>query len=238
VEALGPGRVRRGGEEIPLHDWGYRQARELFFFLFFHGPASKAQVGECFWPGRRKRALSRVFHVALHYVRQALGDGELLVYRDGRYSWNPAAPVWCDAQEFAALLDRADLLPAGDPRAVPLLQEALRLYHGDFLAEFAGPCWTAYREELAGRQVRALLRLGNLHLDAGRSVAARRCFLQVLERDTLREEACQGLLLSYRQSGDETAARRAYEQFRRRLWQERRREPWPATAALVGPKPS
>ncbi|MGC8958682.1 MAG: tetratricopeptide repeat protein [Chloroflexia bacterium] len=231
ILALGKGRVFRGEEEIPTSAWGYRQARELFFFLFFNAPAGRGEIGLAFWPDRSPSRVTSAFHAALFQARRALGCFFVL-FRDEKYHWNPEVPYWCDVLEFERLLDRAEEFPADDPQAIPFLEQALDLYQGDFLEDIDREWCFLRREELGRRRMQALLRLGRLYLNQGKADPARRAFLRALQVDNYNEEAYRGLMRSQVLSGERIAALRTYHRCSRLLRRELGIEPSEETRSL------
>ncbi len=231
ILALGKGRVFVGEEEIPTSAWGYRQARELFFYLLFNAPVGRGEIGLAFWPERSPSRVTSAFHAALSQARRAVRCF-FVVFRDEKYRWNPEVPYWCDVLEFECLLDRAEEMPADDPRAIPLLEQALDLYRGDFLEDVDRAWCFLRREELARRRMQALLRLGRLYLGQGQPDLARRTFLQALRVDNYNEEAYRGLMRSLALGGDRVAALRTYHRCHRLLRRELGIEPSEETRSL------
>ncbi len=231
ILALGKGRVFRGEEEIPTPAWGYRQARELFFYLFFNAPVGRGEIGLVFWPDRSSGRMTSAFHAALSQARRAVG-GFFVVFRDEKYHWNPEVSYWCDVPEFERLLDRVEETLAEDPRAIPLLEQALDLYRGDFLEDIDREWCFLRREELGRRRMQALLRLGRLHLSQGKTDPARRVFLQALQVDNYNEEAYRGLMRCLALGGERVAALRTYHRCHRLLRRELGIEPSEETRSL------
>lgn len=231
VLALGKGRVFRGEEEIPTSAWGYRQARELFFYLFFNTPASRGEIGLAFWPERSPSRVASAFHAALSQARRAVGC-YFVIFRGEMYRWNPEVPYWCDVLEFERLLDQAEEMPTGDPQAISLLEQALGLYQGDFLEDIDREWCFLRREELGRRRMQALLRLGRLYLGQGKADPARRTFLLALQVDSYSEEAHRGLMRSLALAGERIAALRAYHRCCRLLRRELGIEPSEETRSL------
>ncbi len=231
ILALGRGQVFRGEEEIPTSAWGYRQARELFFYLFFNAPVGRRAIGLTFWPERNPSRVTSAFHTALSQARRAVG-GFFVVFRDERYHWNPEAPYWCDVLEFERLLDRAEEMPDDDPRPIPLLEQALELYQGDFLEDIDREWCFLRREELGRRRMQALLRLGGLYLSQGKTDLARRTFLQAIQVDNYNEEAYRGLMRSLALGGARVAALRTYHRYHRLLRRDLGIEPSEETRSL------
>jgi LuxR family maltose regulon positive regulatory protein len=231
ILALGPGQVFWGDQEVSGRDWGYRLSRELFFYLLFHTPVRKEQVGLEFWPDRPAARVSSVFHRTLYQARRAVG-GPFVVFHDDVYDWNPQTPYWCDVVEFKRLLEQAQRLSPDDPQAIAVLKEALALYRGDFLEKSDSDWCVLYREGLARQYLQALLLLGSLGLDQQALPEAQEAFRRALQSDGFCEEAYRGLMRCHLLAGERADAIRVYRQCRRCLWQELHVEPSEETQAL------
>ncbi|MGC8873037.1 MAG: tetratricopeptide repeat protein [Chloroflexia bacterium] len=230
IFALGHGRVFRGEEEIGLKAWGARRARELFFYLFFHCPVRKQEIGTALWPEQDLERITSSFHATLYRARRATG-ALLVTFRDERYHWvHP--DTWCDVAEFERLLAEAEPLPASDPRKVVLLERALSLYQGDFLEDLDSEWCILRREELAGRRLHALLSLGRAYLEQENWPRAEETFLRALEIDNLCEEAYRELMECYVRRGEPARAIQTYRRCRRHLSRELRISPSEETEAL------
>jgi DNA-binding SARP family transcriptional activator len=230
IFALGPGRVFRGEEPIGLKAWGARRARELFFYLFFHSPVRKQEIGLALWPDRDPDRVTSSFHATLYRARRATG-APLVTLREDRYHWvHP--DTWCDVVEFERLLAEAERLPESDPRKLGLLEQALSLYRGDFLEDLDSEWCILRREELAGRRLQVWLKLGQLYLQHENWQRAEEAFLRALEIDNLREEAYRGLMECYLRSGERARAIQTYRRCRRLLARELHIAPSEETEAL------
>jgi ATP/maltotriose-dependent transcriptional regulator MalT/DNA-binding SARP family transcriptional activator len=231
ILALGRGQVFRNQTEILIKDWGYRLPRELFFYLLFHAPVRKEQIGLVFWPERTAARINSAFHNALYQARRAVGDSFVL-FVDGVYQWNPEVTYWCDVLEFQQLLEQVEDLSPTAHQAIPLLQQALALYRGDLLEGVRGDWCALAREQLARRYLQGLLQLGDLLLDQGHLPAAQEAYLRARQADSFCEEAYRGLMRCHAQAGEQAQAIRIYQECHRLLGEELNTEPSPETQLL------
>jgi two-component SAPR family response regulator len=78
------------------------------------------------------------FHDTLYRLRRAHGGKEWISFRKGRYVFERSLDYFYDAAVFEENLSHARRLQADtSERAVRYLQEAARLYRGDYLEDLA-----------------------------------------------------------------------------------------------------
>jgi len=239
VYALGPTRVIVGARTLASTDWTYAKSRELCFYFLAQPPATKAQIGLDLWPDASEEQLRSQFHRALHHLRKALGHHEWIRFTSGTYTFNRAAPYWCDLHVFEAHLREAQaLLRAGLPpveraRAVAYLEEATQLWRGDFLADLDAGEWAVFRrEELRQAFLQALLDLGQLHFADARYAAAAACYRRLLVHDNYLELAHRELMRCYARQGELGQALRHYQALRQLLRDELGADPSAETTLL------
>jgi len=232
--ALGSVRVLRDGEEIPSGDWTYSKARELLFFLICSGPSTKEQIGLALWPDASDAQLRSVFHTTVHHLRRALGDPAWILFRNGTYQFNRARSFSYDVGEFERLLSRARGIASTDRAvAVQMLEQALAIYQGKYLADLTDSDWHLPRqEELEREQVNALLLLGDLLLAGGRSNDAEDVYRRALAVDEFLETAHRGLMQALAIQGERGKALRQYQALTTLLRDELSTEPDLATRQL------
>ncbi len=71
-----------------------------------------------------------------------LGKGcghELIIFKNGKYSWNNEIPLTLDVEEFEALYNKAAATDGNEK--LTILLEALNLYNGDFLSKLSMESW-------------------------------------------------------------------------------------------------
>jgi non-specific serine/threonine protein kinase len=235
VRALGSFGVWRAGERLEGEVWGPSKPRELLLFLLTRpGGAGREQVGLALWPDASAAQLRNSFHVTLHRLRRALGDGDLVRVTGDLYATAPALVAAFDAHRFdelatTALRDAA----AGRSGAAGRLAEALALYRGELLAGEPVPEWALeLRERLAGLHRQTCHAHGGLLLAAGRTAEAADAFAGLLEADVLDEEACRQLMTCQVRLNRRSEALRLYRRLADRLRAELDTEPDPATTDL------
>ena len=85
--------------------------------------------------------------VRLRRLREALqplhldGKRGLILYRDGKYSINPKYIIKTDADEFLELVERIKRHPIDDPAGLLLVDRALGLFQGNYMAQTEDAPW-------------------------------------------------------------------------------------------------
>jgi DNA-binding SARP family transcriptional activator len=171
---------------------------------------------------------------ALEPGRPPRAPAQVLVTRDPGYLLE-AADDQVDALRFQALIRQAHHdLEAGDPgTAAAGLEEALALWHGDPLAEFAGEPWavpTAVR--LAEAYDLALEARVDAWLTLGRHAQAASELEAMVQGRPLRERRWEQLVVAAYRSGRQADALRAYQRGRAVLGDELGLEPGPGLRRL------
>ncbi|GAA2582051.1 hypothetical protein GCM10010399_09800 [Dactylosporangium fulvum] len=212
VRILALGQVREYAEQRLLGpaDWTYQKPRELVHYLLSHPGGSKEHVGQALWPDTGGTGLRNSFHTAVRHARRALGGAEWVRFSNGRYVFNRALPHLYDVDAFEAGLEKAaaEESAAG---AVPLLEQALEHYRGDFLADLGGGQWiVARRTELRRRAEESLMRLGVLLVDGGDPGRAVHAYRRLLDLDPLVEAAHRSLMSCYAALGEPGRVQRQY----------------------------
>ncbi len=242
IYLFGSFRLLRNGAEVASKDWHTRQARQLFKLLLTERgrliPARK--LVDLLWPEHVEHA-----HKALRSAISALRDvlepdrepwlSSSFVPR-GHAGYTLAFPstctVWIDVYEFERLLD-AGLTGANTPERGMLLEEALRLYTGEYLAEDGESGWAlAERARLRERYFAGVARLMQWYGEAGRYTEALKAGRHALEMDACREPLYRLIMHYQARIGDNAAALHTFEQCRQALNTQLGADPSPQTLAL------
>jgi LuxR family transcriptional regulator, maltose regulon positive regulatory protein len=117
-------------------------------------PLDRDQICEYLWPEADPATAQRNFKIALNTLYQVLeperdaGSDSAFIVRDGTtYTLRLHADLWLDSDHFARLA-REGLKPSS--RSINLLEEAVKLYRGDYLPDSLYEPWAAEeREHLA-----------------------------------------------------------------------------------------
>jgi DNA-binding SARP family transcriptional activator len=229
---LGPLEVRDGGVVVPLG--GPRQRAVLALLLTRAGEVVSAdRLIDELWAGSPPETAGNVLQGYVSNLRKALGAG-VIVTRGPGYAIE-LEPGQLDLHRFESLAESArGALEHGDPaRAARELREALSLWHGPALADFAyepfAQAEIARLEELRlaalERRLEADLVLGH-HADLAGELEA------LVARHPLRERLRAHLMLSLYRSGRQAEALDAYQAARRALVDELGIEPGHALQEL------
>lgn len=215
VSALGPVRVYRGDHALVPSDWRYAKACELLFYLLCHHTKTKEQICLALWPDTSPISLRRVFHTTLHYLRKALGSASWITFKDGYYSFNHSSHLWFDVEVFESYLLTAQKYCNHEPiRAIASLQEAVKLYQGNFLEadglEFEGEWYLPRQRELQRKFLEALFSLGDLLFTEKQYEQASEIYRRVIDHDHYQEAAHRALMRCYARLGERGLALRHY----------------------------
>lgn len=155
------------------------------------------------------------FDMALNRLRQMLGVPGLLQLGDGLLSLNEAL-CWVDAWAFERTLLLADRQP--EPAGGwALLEWALDLYEGEFLAGEDAAWALLARERIRSRLLRIARRLGRSFEAAGRWPEAGGLYERLREHYPLDEELCLHLIRSHVKRNEFAQAKGIYARCRELL---------------------
>lgn len=189
------------------------------------------RLTDALWPNEEGDAAHDVLAVNLHRLRRLLGDPDSVTLHDGHVSLDPRC-CWVDVWGFQRLLGQAPSTPEVERPA--LLQRALALYRGTFLACDQDEPWTlSVRERLRSMFVRHSAELGALREDAGLWEEAIEGYQRAIETDELAEEFYQGLMRCYGHLGRRAEGISVYRRLRRTLSVILGTAACPATEALL-----
>jgi YVTN family beta-propeller protein len=229
---LGPLVVTDRDDEVPLP--GGKQ-RGLLAILLLHANevvSSDALIDQL-WDERPPPTAAKSLQVHMSRLRQALdhgvvdGSNGLIVTKGSGYLIR-IAPEQLDATRFERLLDEGTReLARSDPeRAAELLREALGLWHGPALTDFAYERFAhAEAARLEELRLAATERLIEAELALGHGAQQVGELESLVERHPLRERLRAQLMLALYRSGRQADALAAYQDTRRTLVEELGIEP-------------
>lgn len=221
-----------------------RKATALLVYLAVTGePHRREMLATFFWPESEQARAYAYLRNTLWEIKRTLGEGWLLTNRDS-VGINPAADIYLDLQAFCALIASvtSHMHPGDDgcQECADVLEEATRLYRGDFTSGFGvqdSPNfddWQFFQsEEVRQTLMDGLVRLIHMHvagnnLDLALEYARRWSIL-----DPINEGAHRELMQIYAWAGQRNAAVRQYQECRQILKQELNIEPEAATTDLL-----
>ena len=217
------------------------RARALLAYLAVERrrPHARERLSRLLWPDLPERAAERSLRAALATLRRLIRDRRaspraLSITRQA-VQLDPRADVWCDVDEFSALLEAV-----GRPqRATDQRQEAMALYRGPFLEGLSLPDSVAFtewlllkREQFEQQAVRVLLRLSRWHERRGEFGRALRYARRRVRLQPWGQEGQRQVMRLLALSGERDAALVHFRALRRRLVEERGVEPEAETTTL------
>lgn len=209
IQLLGEGSVRFRNAAMTRKHWASPRARALFAHLALCGGAPidihtlLEQHFPHLDPDRARVNLQTVVSAARRSLRKAFGDaaGEWIHYENGLYRWRPPHTWRTDLQEFECAAQ--DALSIAEPdEQLARLCEAIPLYTGDLLPEFADEPWCALTHQRARvLLLECLLARAQRLLVKGRLTEAAADCERILQHDPADENALRLLLQTCQQLG-------------------------------------
>jgi LuxR family maltose regulon positive regulatory protein len=231
IQALGGIQVSVDGKPVGNSDWQGQAARDLFFYLLTYPDGlTKETLGTIIWPESSPGQLKLKFKNAIYRLRQALGT-EAVLFEEDRYQFNRLMDYEYDVETFVTKLAQAQATTDPDEQ-VATYQAAIDIYKGAYLPEAEGDWAWWERERLRQAHVEAIVRLAELHLEAGRHATALEYCQLALTEDTCLEEAHRLAMRAHAAMGNRAAVVRQYKRCQQTLREEVSVPPSSQTVAL------
>lgn len=235
IQTLGGFQVWRGDEAIPANGWRREKARQLFQLLITSraSPLDRDQICEYLWPDADPIIAQRNFKITLNTLYQVLeperdpGADSAFILREGStYSLRPGADIALDVDSFTNAVKNA----RGNPE---LLENAARLYQGEYLPETLYETWAAEeRERLQSMFLESADRLVEVHIEQKRFPEAVDLCQRLLANDNCWERAYRHMMLAYAGLGDRGQVGKTYQRCVQTLRKELDVAPSPETELL------
>ncbi|MCU7825988.1 AfsR/SARP family transcriptional regulator, partial [Kitasatospora sp. DSM 101779] len=239
IRLLGPVELRTGPPGFTTVSGAQRRAVLALLALELGRVVPVERLCEVLWGNRPPTSARAAVQGHVAALRKVLVDTpfDLHTRAGGYLLTGPADDV--DALRLDALAARtagpaAATGPLDDAEAVALLEEALRLWRGEALADLPDtPLRTALVDHLNRTRTDVLLRWASLHLRRGTGAAAVAVLEQHVRTDGLQEELVALLMRCLHRAGRPADALTAYHRTRRRLDRELGIRPGPALQAAL-----
>ena len=183
------------------------------------------------------------FRTTLSRLRQLIGNEKAIDYHEAKATIDPRY-CWVDAWAFERIFEQieaeykrngeGEIWGRGEDEKVrQLIEKAINLYKGHFLADETEEFWTtSYRERLRNKYLLLIIKLGDSLKNSEQWEKAVECYQRALEVDSLAEEFYQNLMICYRQLGQNAKAIEVYKRCRKMLSAILEIEPSPKTEAI------
>ena len=212
--------------------------RSLFAFLVTYRDRRHTRdlLAGTFWPDLAEQVARRRLSQALWQIQSALQEaenGEQLIKSSASDVSFVTTDYWLDVAEFDLHISTAAQLSAAhDPAELTSLEQAVRLYRGEFLAGFYDDWIDFERERLRSDYLRGLERLTALHKGRADYEAALYYARRVCLYDPLREPAHREVMRLCFLLGRSNEALQQYERCAEVLLEELGRQPSANTEEL------
>lgn len=230
IISFGDVHVRHNQRTIGLSDWQTREARDLFFFLLQSRPLTKEQVALVFWPDISPARLKMRFKINIYRIRQAIGQ-DCILFENDRYQFNRRISFSWDREEFDQLIEKSQQSIVHSER-VSLLEQAVGLVKGDYLANIDGEWVIPDRLKYQDFFREVMLELATLYLQDGRARDCLNAAKQILRSDTLSEAAHRLSIQAYASLHDPVNMTLQYRQYQQALEDELGIQPSSEISAL------
>ncbi len=201
----------RGDEILPPLATQKTQSLSAFLISHRHQSHSRQKLACLFWGDCDEVHAHHSLATALWRIRKLWGEDYLLCESDC-IQFNPWAPFWLDVTEFESRLQQARLDDHNlTSCAIEHLEEAIKLYRGDFLEGFYDDWCLDERYRLEALYLNGLGQLINWHEQAGDTAAVLTYAQQYLARDPLMESIHLAAMRALMKKGNSLGARRQWQ---------------------------
>ncbi len=217
IRTLGTFTLQRG--ERVISNWPRASARAVFQYLllFRSRPVPMEELTEVFWPDSAPAPARKNLHQAVAALRHAL-EPELPMGIASRYLRVNSGTYQIVLPTGSTLADEQFLSQSTVRQSVPVLEQAVRLYQGDYLADQPYAEWTMpRREQLRVVYHDLLLRLAAAYFAADRLADCITVAQTLWDQEPWSEEAVLWLMQAHAARGNRAPALRAYQTLAARL---------------------
>ena len=235
IKTLGGFSIISERERINLSKIRSRKARDLLKYLvaFRHKPIHIEILCDLFWRDMDQKYARINLQSTIYMLRSIVGKDKI-VFHDNTYCFDPKNEIVVDADEFEKFIQMA--LNSKDlSERKTMLEKALDLYKGDFMAENLYEDWTLqFREHYRDLFVKGLLELGKIYLEEGHPHNVIELSKSALIQDPLNEEAVLLLMKAYIKNNNLSDAVKVYKEFSAILEKELQIKPSKELTQLYG----
>lgn len=157
IKMLGRFAVQVDGKPLVMTRKTPRRLLELLQAIVAFGQDNVpiSRVMDTLWPEADGDAAYRALISAVARLRKLLGHAEAIIFQEGRLGLN-LTMVWVDAVAFELFAEESNCIPpTGTTQSKRVVEQALRLYRGAFLADEPETAWAEpTREKFRAKYIR------------------------------------------------------------------------------------
>lgn len=219
IYTLGGVEILKDGEPVQFSRKVQQKPLSMLKALIAFGgkDVREDQIMDALWPEADGDMAYQSFATNLHRLRQLLGYEKAIQRQEKRLTLDDRH-CWVDVWAFANILEQADAQwkDGRIDNAVSLMEKAIEIYKGPFLAQETERTWKiSLSELLRSKFLRSIEKLGQHWQETCQYEDALDCYLKGLEVDDLAEEFYQGLMNCYRRLGRIADALAVYRRYRK-----------------------
>jgi len=215
ISMLGRFHVIRGEDILSGSDWDRQKAATLLQRLALERHLLRDQVIDFLWPDASQESGANNLYQTLYSLRRfltaKLGKGaaeELFAFHNGVLYLNSSVQV--DVHEFRSLCSQNQSI--NDPKQLDRLQQALRLYQGDFLPDERYAEWTIVPRDSLHRLYRQAALVLTSHYQEHRNYdSALTLLTPLLSSDPTDEPVHRAMMRIYAHANHRHAALQQYQ---------------------------
>ena len=183
---------------------------------------SQQKLIDLLWGDEAGNNPENALRITLHRLRSQLDQlwpnagRELILYRDGGYSWNAEIPILLDCDRFETLCQQHQ---ADAEARLEALLEAISLYQGEFLPRQSSDLWAVpISAHLQNQYLEITLEAAQALLDRNRGGEAVEICRKAAASEPYHEPLHQQLMTALAATGDQKGAAAVFEQLSRKLF--------------------
>lgn len=201
------------------------------------------RLSDMLWPEADGDQAYSAFTTTLSRLRRLIDNEKTINYHEGKATIDPRY-CWVDAWSFERIFEKIETESkrtgedetrghGEDEKVLRLIEKAIIIYQGHFLADESEEFWTtSYRERLRNKYLLLIIRFGDYLQKTEQWEKAVENYQRALEVDNLAEEFYQHLMICYRHLGQNAKAIEIYKRCRKMLTGVLGIEPSPKTKAI------
>jgi len=195
-------------------------------------------IADALWPEADGDLAHKSVATTLWRLRKLIGYPDAIQLSNKKLTLDPRY-CWVDVWAFERIIRQAEsawkqgMIENDMAYAISMVQNALDIYQGPFLAAEANGYWAiSLRERLQNRFLRTVKRLCEYWKQIGQHENAVECFQRSIEVDDLAEDFYQDLMTCYWQLGRRTDALSIYDRYKETVSTKLGVEPSPEVSRL------
>lgn len=235
IKTLGSLQIHVSGREKLEPNWRTAKVRDLLAYLVHHdGSVTQELILENLWTDYDLEKAKSLFHTILYYLRRMfkqIGFPNFINYGNGRYELENGR-YQTDHDQFLTLVSTGLRGALPPEKNCVLLEKAVQLYRGEYLAELDYPWVLPYRESMKNLCGEARLWLSRYYLAEQKHHLAVGQLRMLVETNPLAEEPRRLLMMTYAAQGNRGAVQNEYHSLRNALYRELALTPSPEIKEL------